>query len=291
MVEISKTVGVLGATSFVGKSLLPMLSGAGFDVHAFSRQHTSYADPNITWRQATTNTTATSESNNIGSWVCVAPVWVLPEYLPWLKSMGATRVVALSSTSLFTKTKSNDSSEQLLAKHIAQSEKKFIEWAQLNNIEWVILRPTLIYGLGLDKNISEIAHFIRRFSFFPLFGKAYGLRQPVHVQDVAQACFASLKSTTPNRAYNLSGGEAVSYREMVARLFARLGYPVRFFSIPIPVFRIAVAVITLLPRYRKWTFAMAERMNQDMVFDHTDAKNDLGFNPRNYNLQQTDLPI
>ncbi len=60
-------------------------------------------------------------------------------------------------------------------------------------VEWVILRPTLIYGHGRDKNITEIARFIRRFGFFPLLGKANGLRQPIHVEDVAEACFAALR--------------------------------------------------------------------------------------------------
>ena len=248
-------VGVLGATSFVGQSLLPLLTSANFHVSAFSRKPVRQNQLYVNWVQLLHS--PPEPSHGISSWVCVAPIWVLTEYLPWIKSLGARRVVVISSTSRFTRTDSYDLSEQSLANHVAESELQFIEWAQASGIEWTILRPTLIYGLGLDKNICEIARFIRRFAFFPLFGRANGLRQPVHVQDLAKACIAALSSATPNRAYNLSGGETLSYREMVMRIFKALGRPPRLLSVPLPIFRMAVAFMRCLPSYRKWTPAMA----------------------------------
>lgn len=266
----SNCVGVLGATSFVGKSLLPILSGAGYQVSAFSRQPVQHADSNISWFQLPLSAAYSLPDGmkKVSSWVCVAPIWVLLDYLPWMSSLGARRVVVLSSTSRFTKTDSSDAAEQVLAQRLAESEQQLVEWAKANGIEWIILRPTLIYGLGQDKNICEIARFIDRFSFFPVFGKAQGLRQPVHVQDVARACFAALKCTSSNKAYNISGGETLAYREMVVRVFKALGRTPRLLTVPLTAFRMAVAPLRLLPRFRKWTPAMAERMNQDLVFDH-----------------------
>jgi len=285
-------VGVLGATSFVGKSLLPLLTSENCEVNAYSRQPIQHDVDHVKWFQLGSSTSAplTNPPAEISNWICVTPIWMLSAYLPWLKNMGARRVVALSSTSRFTKTGSSDISEQALAKSIADSEQQLIEWAEANGITWIILRPTLIYGLGLDKNVGEIARFIRRFSFFPVFGKARGLRQPVHVQDVAHACVAALNGPISNRAYNISGGEALTYQEMVARVFKTLGRTPRMLSVPLAAFRLAVAMLRLLPRFRKWTPAMAERMNQDMVFDHTEAAQDLGFSPRPFVLTRTDLP-
>ena len=138
--------------------------------------------------------------------------------------------------------------------------------------------------------MSEIARFIRRFSFFPVLGKAEGLRQPVHVDDLAQACFAALNGPVANRAYNLSGGETLTYREMVKRIFKSLALTPRLLSVPLPMFRIAVVVLRLLPRYRKLTSAMAERMNRNMVFEHGEAQKDLDFSPRRFELPASDLP-
>lgn len=158
-------------------------------------------------------------------------------------------------------------------------------------LAWVILRPTLIYGHGRDKNIAEIARFIRRFGFFPLLGKAMGLREPIHAGDVAAACIAALKSPlAANRAYNISGGEPLPYREMVGRVFTALHRRPRFVTIPLFAFRFAVTCLRLFPRYRHWSAAMAERMNRDLVFDSADAARDLGFSPRPFLLAPEDLP-
>src|SRR3546814_18582512 len=86
----------------------------------------------------------------------------------------------------------------------------------------------MIYGQGREKNSSVMARFIRRFAFFPLFGSAQGLRQPIHAEDVAAACVVALQAPgAANRAYNLSGGETLAYRALVARVFAALGRPAR----------------------------------------------------------------
>ena len=223
-------------------------------------------------------------------WVCVAPIWVLPEYFTFLEKYGVRRIVALSSTSRFTKDESPDLEEQNLARRLAEAEACVVSWAEKRGIEWVILRPTLIYGLGRDKNISEIARFVRRFGFFPLFGKAMGLRQPIHVQDVANACFEALQaSASTNRFYNISGGETLTYRDMVIRVFAVMGRSPRLLPVPLSVFRVAVAFLRHLPRYRLWSAAMAERMNVDMVFDSSEAEQDLAFAPRKFVLSREDF--
>lgn len=287
-----RRVGVIGATSFVGEYLLPLLTEDHWQVTAFSRQTAQPAAGNVTWQSlAVLPSGAYQENDRIPAWICVAPVWVLPEHFALLEAHGARRVVALSSTSRFTKNGSADPQEQLLALRLGDAEKNIKAWAQDKGIAWIILRPTLIYGRGRDRNICEIAHFIRRFGFFPVFGQAEGLRQPVHVDDVAQVCVAALGAeSAANRDYNISGAETLSYRAMVRRIFAALGRPPRLATIPLGVFQLALMYLRLFPRYRKWSTAMALRMNQDLVFDHADAARDLQFVPRRFVLAAEDLP-
>ncbi len=117
------------------------------------------------------------------------------------------------------------------------------------------------------------------------------MRQPIHAEDVAAACVSALQAPdAANRAYNISGGETLTYREMVARVFAALGRRPRLLTVPLWVFRLAVSVLPCLPRYRQWSAAMAERMNRDLVFDHTEAARDIGFKPRYFALAAEDLP-
>ena len=256
---------------------------------AFSRRPIAQADNNVVWRQLSS---ASSSSSQMANWICATPIWVLPDYFSLLEAHNVQCVVVLSSTSRFTKNDSNDPEEQAVALRLADAETRVQQWAESRGVEWVILRPTLIYGLGQDKNIVEIARFIRRFGFFPLFGKANGLRQPIHVEDVAGACLAALQApSATNRAYNISGGETLAYRDMLGRVFLALNRRPRLLTVPLWVFRLAVAMLRHLPRYRHWSTAMAERMNRDLVFDHAEAARDFGFKPRAFTLSGEDLPI
>ena len=73
----------------------------------------------------------------------------------------------------------------------------------------------------LRKNIREVSgkSLIAR-----TIEAAQGLRQPIHVEDVAAVCFSALRAPdAANRAYNISGGETLTYSDMVERVFVALG--------------------------------------------------------------------
>jgi nucleoside-diphosphate-sugar epimerase len=272
----------------------------GWEVVAFSRrapgpQNQRESDP-VDWQLlrkdgAFHTRDVHPPDKQISHWVFLAPIWVLPEYFPMLSLYGVKHFVVISSTSRFTKFFSSDPTEQALAEKLTDGEERLIAWVKTKDVTWTILRPTLIYGLGSDKNISVIARFIRRFAFFPLFGAARGLRQPIHVHDVAVSCLAALNGGGAiNRCYNLSGGETLTYREMVGRIFLAMGKSPRFVTFPLWSFRMAAPCLRILPYFRQWSAAMAERMNQNLVFDHEDASRDLGFCPRPFLLTREDLP-
>lgn len=292
-----RVVGVIGATSFVGHALLPALTQKGDRVIAFSRRDIRQSEANITWYKYSRKQDVIVDHQQVAAhgviaeWICVAPIHVLPHYFELMQACGVKRVVALSSTSRFTKSQSLDVKERRMASRLTDVEWQLQKWAEKNGIEWVVLRPTLIYGLGLDKNVSEIIRLIRRVGFFPVLGSAQGLRQPVRVEDVAQACIAALEiPAAANRAYNISGAETLTYREMVGRIFEALQRKPYLVTVPLGLINVVVKVLRVLPRYRDWNVAMAERMNQDMVFEHADAARDLGFNPQPFNLTSQDFP-
>ena len=291
-----RAIGVLGATSLVGDCLLASHAmenlAADMEFVAFSRR---VIDPDptlghrVTWR-CLGEKELHMDLHSIEDWICLAPVWILPDYFSLLEGCGVRRVVALSSTSRFTKTESSDPYEQGVAASLISGEKRLITWAEERGISWIILRPTLIYGLGRDKNISAIANFIRRFGFFPLLGEARGLRQPIHARDVATACFQALmRSDVANKAYNISGGETLAYDEMVRRVFDAMGKKARFLHIPRAILGVMLILSRLVPRFRDVSMEMAERMNQDLIFDHKDAAREFSFRPGLFHLQSADV--
>lgn len=290
---VQNRIGILGASSMVGLCLLPLLTKAGWQVTAFTRQANKQTTDLVGWQQLPLAGRYPEENEQVTPyWICAAPIWVLPDYFALLNAQGVRRLVVLSSTSRFTKDNSTDQQEKAIALRLADAETRIQNWAESHGVEWVILRPTLIYGLGLDKNITEIARFITRVGCFPLFGKANGLRQPIHARDVAGACLAALLSTVAaNHAYNISGSETLTYRDMVARIFTALGRRPRLITVPLWAFRLALTVLRRLPRYRQWSPAMAERMNRDLVFEHSAATRDLDFSPGPFVLEKEDLPL
>ncbi len=290
---MNKYAGLLGATSLVGECLLQQMTRHGWHITAFSRYPMTNSHPSIEWRQLGhfNLQKITMEKNIIPVWLCVAPIWALPEYFDFLLAYGIRRIVVLSSTSRFTKSTSRDLNERRIASQLISGEEQLQAWATTHKIEWIILRSTLIYGHGRDKNIAEIARFIDCFKFFPVFGVAKGLRQPVHVTDVASACLSALNALSlANCCYNITGGETLSYREMVKRVFQALDRTPRILTIPLWLFRIALWGLRLLPRYQHWTTAMASRMDQDLIFDCSDTKRDLKFFPRPFIVTTADLP-
>ncbi len=290
---LERQAGVLGATSLVGECLLRQLTQDQWQVTAFSRQPVTQSHTQISWQQLDSPAQTRPHPDphkKIATWFCIAPIWILPAHFNLLLAHGTRRIIVLSSTSRFTKNNSSDPGEQAIARRLADHEAQLSRWAAANEIEWIILRPTLIYGYGRDKNITEIARFIRRFGFFPLLGAAHGLRQPIHAEDVAAACLAALTAHhVSNRAYNLTGLETLSYRDMVQRIFTALGQRPRLLTVSPYFFQLAIKGLRSLPRYRHWTPAMAERMNTDLVFDDSDARRDLHFSPRPLNLTIKEL--
>jgi nucleoside-diphosphate-sugar epimerase len=271
-------VGVLGASSLVGGYLTALLAATGRSVTAFSRRKIFCPEGLVAWQPLSVKTPVTA---SISHWISLVPIWVLPEYGDWLTAHGARRLVALSSTSRFVKKDAQDPHEHQVARSLAKGESYLRSWGASRGVDWIVLRPTLVYGNGKDQNISEIAAIVRRFRFFPLMGRAQGKRQPVHAQDVAAACIAALDAgNLVNRAYNLAGGETLTYRDMVYKIFIDLGRTPVMPTLPGWVFHIALTGLRVFPRYRHWTMGMVERMNQDLVFDASEAAADFGYRPQ-----------
>ena len=215
--------------------------------------------------------------------VMCSPIWLASEaVLQRLVQLGMTRLVAFSSTSRLTKGHSPEPAEREVVAQLAQGEAGIVDFCPRHGVAYTILRPTLIYDEGQDENVSQIASLIRKLGFFPVCGQASGLRQPVHARDLARAALQVLPAeATFDRAYNLSGGEALTYRAMVERIFTGLGRKPFIVSLPLQVWWFGLAVLDRIRPNKtlKRNLSMATRMNVDLWFDHAAATQDFGYAP------------
>ncbi len=286
----TNSVLVLGATSQVGFFLLPLLAQHGIEVGALTRgRDLPRPQPSVRWYSYSAQALAASlpDAGRFDAAVCLAPLPYLLPLLADLAALGVRRLVAFGTTACFYKSASSDPGEQYLMRRLVAAEAALASCCQPLGIAWTLFRPTLIYGGGRDSSITLIARFVRRFGFFPLSRAGRGLRQPVHAADLAQACVEVLDNPrTCGKAYNLSGGTTVTYRQMVEAVFRQLGRPAMTPSVPIGLFQAAIAVAKSVPRLRGLSVQMVPRMGEDMCFDHQEATQDFGFRPRPFGLDE-----
>ena len=106
------------------------------------------------------------------------------------------------------------------------------------------------------------------------------LMQPVFVWDVVQALLAALDNPQSARhTYTIAGPEPIAYREIVSTILRLMGK--RTVLVPIPVswakaLARLYAAVSSRPRIR---LDQIQRLEEDKVFDISEARRDLGFDP------------
>ncbi len=226
--------------------------------------------------------------------VCT-PIWLLKDRLLCrLTGLGMKRLVAFSSTSLFTKGNSETDEERDVVQKLATGEKSIIDFCEKRGVSWTILRPTLIYDEGRDENVTRMAAMIRKLGVFPVCAPANGLRQPVHARDLAVAALVvAMTPGTENKAYNVPGGECLTYRAMAERIFTALGRKPLIVDVPEWAWRFGFAALDIMQPGKKLkrNIGMVTRMNQDLWFDVKPAVEDFGYAPEGFipDFSGTDL--
>ncbi len=289
---MEKTVLVTGASSQLGIFLLPRLQAAGFRVLAFSRKAPAVpfdVSDSVRWMQAGQAVAAATEIKPLYLVSCgpLAFSHALVEACRELR-----QVVAFSTSSILTKADSENHAENELIANIVRDEQRLGSLCRERGVPLALIRPTLIYGCGLDRNISSMARFGRRFGFIPVAGNSAGLRQPVHAEDLSALAVNCLASKLPVSLESVAcGGSTLSYREMMEKTAAACGPGVRILALNSGMLTAAVRLVSVLPAYRGMNTEMVRRQALDMIFDDTVLREKLGYQPRPFDPQPGDFAI
>jgi len=283
-----RCVAVLGASSQIGLFSLPMLAARGWQVLAVSRkgQPPDYPDlASVRWLASEEPATVLP---SVQALLSAGPMALALQVLA--SQPGVERSVVFSTSSVLSKAGSPDPEEQQMAQSIAAGEAAITELCNARASALCILRPTLVYGCGMDRNLSLLLAFIRRFGWLPISARAQGLRQPVHALDLALAAVHALAPDAPHRLQSeLCGGSTLAYRDMVRRLFAVVGKPVRLLEVPATVLAGMVGLAGHTPWGRGLRASMAHRQSVDLVFDDSKARSLLGVSPRPFEPGMADF--
>lgn len=275
-----RTALVFGGSGPIGAALLARMLAAGWTVVAVSRDAQRDA-PGVRWlRGDLVRCDGLPEAVD-----AIFSCGPLDHFARWhaQAAIDAPRIVAFGSTSADAKQASPDAAERALSAQLRDAEAMLFATAASRGVAATVLRPTLVYGDGRDRTVGRIAVMAQRLGWFLIPHGATGLRQPVHVDDLAAAALAACDApATHGRVYDLPGGETLSWRAMVARTLGALSPRPRLLEVPMPVFRLALGVARLAGKGDGFGDGALARLHEDLVFDLGPAHADFGYAPRRF---------
>jgi nucleoside-diphosphate-sugar epimerase len=191
------------------------------------------------------------------------------------ESAGLSRAVFISTTAVATKLNVKSKAVRLAAEQRIHDSR----------LDWTILRPTMIYGGADDRNMARLLSSLRKLPVLPVPGGGQRLQQPVHVDDLVAAILAaSSTAASVHRVYDIAGPEPLTFREVIESAGDAVGRHV--LQIPVPL----GASIRLLHGYERFAkrprlkAEQLERLAEDKAFAIEDARTDLGFDPRPFDV-------
>lgn len=186
------------------------------------------------------------------------------------EKMNVKRAIFVSTTGIFTKLNPDSKAIRLEAERLIKE----------SNLDYTIIRPTMIYGTPKDRNMWRLVKYLKRLNILPILGDGNYLQQPVYVKDLAGAIVKAYeKPASINKVYNISGAEALTYNEIVDITAKTLGK--RVFKIHMPM-KLAYNLLRVYEKLTSKPILKAEqvlRLNENKDFSHKEAENDLGYKP------------
>ena len=114
-----------------------------------------------------------------------------------------------------------------------------------------------------------------------MLGEGKSLQQPVHVEDVAWAiCEVLNYPKTYRRDYNISGGQILSYNEVITIASQALGKQPLLLHLPTNLSVKLIKTANTLGIKTPVSPEQVLRLNEDKVFDYTHAQQDFNYSPR-----------
>ncbi len=178
------------------------------------------------------------------------------------------RIVVIGTTSIFTNLNARSKARKTEAENVVRD----------SGLDHTVLRPTMIYGTHEDRNMCKLVRYLSSHRVIPVFGPGTHLQQPVHVEDLAKAVVLAIENPASiGRAYDVAGGDAVTYNEVIDTTARLLGRRVLRVHIPLPLSLAMVRLYRRLTRNPQLHGEQILRLNEDKSFPTDEIERDLGY--------------
>jgi len=221
-----------------------------------------------------------TDSNSIGRAlkdidliIHIAGIMYIPYILDALRKNKVRSGIFINTTGVFSLFKS-------AAKNYLAYEDQMNKFFEETNFNFVILRPTMIYGNYKDHNLHKLLLYINSHKYFPLFGSGLSLIQPVYYKDVSNALITLVENKQCwGKAYNVSGKEPMTYKRFIEIIAEALGKKVTLLHLPLEPIAFGISILEkIIPSFPIKSEQIL-RTTEDRAFDYTDARKCFGYNP------------
>lgn len=191
-----------------------------------------------------------------------------PQIIDACRQSGVDRVIFINTTGMY-------SNYQVYANLYHELEKGI----KSSSLKYTIIRPTMIYGNHLDKNIHKLVRLVKKYPAIPVVGDGSSLMQPIYAGDLAKAIYlAFTNNKSIKQEYNVAGSEPISYLNLLKIIANALGKKTFFFHVPFSLALVAGRVGDIIPN-GLIDLEKVKRLSEDKVFDYSLVERELGFNP------------
>jgi uncharacterized protein YbjT (DUF2867 family) len=263
-----------GATGLLGGALLNLLLVGGHEARCLVREdspHASRLGGGPIVRGDVGNVEDLRRAlTGMDALLHVAGIEYTPPVLEAARWERVGRLVVVGSTSAHSAYEFLSGPKLRMEKLVRESE-----------FDYTIVRPSMIYGSELDKNMHRLLRFLDRSPVFPVFGSGENLWQPVYHEDCARGVYEALvRPVAVHQSYDLPGAEPLTYLGLIKTAAGTLGRKPRIVRLPLePVRRTLVAAERLrLPLPIRSEQVL--RLREDKAYAYDKAKSELGYAPR-----------
>ncbi|MCH8124283.1 MAG: sugar nucleotide-binding protein, partial [Bacteroidetes bacterium] len=149
-----------------------------------------------------------------------------------------------------------------------------------SKMKTTIVRPTLIYDSQGGQEFMMFFDSLLKYPVVPFVGSGKVKKRPVYSEDIVTGLLAIVgNERSYGKSYDFSGGEEISMRHLAHLLLEIVGRKKIIIPVPIFICKILALLMEKSMSHPPLTRYGISRIVHETAFDHSSAKEDLGYNP------------
>jgi uncharacterized protein YbjT (DUF2867 family) len=267
---------VTGGTGLLGGALSKLLLAEGHEVRCLVRAESTRASHlgrlgvELVRGDASYARDLSRALSGMDALLHVAGIEYTPPVLEAVRRARIGRLVVVGSTSAHSAYEPRSGPKLRMERMIRES-----------GLEYTIVRPSMIYGSELDKNVHRLLRVLDRSPIFPVFGSGANLWQPVYYKDCARGVYETLvRPVAVGQSYDLPGAQPLTYLDLVKIAAGALGRKPRIVRLPLEPVRLSLAVAEGLRLPLPINSEQVLRLREDKAYSYEKARRELDYAPR-----------